>query len=275
MRGEGGVVAAAVLGVEHQTEVQQLGLKRRVGRVLAQHHQEVLRRRAARHRVAHEERLPVVIVHLRLIGIGRHRGEARHQVDALAQHRRDAHRIGRLVIAVSRENRPCQGVHDVPARLADNLFQQQIGQRALGVQDRVPLFQLGLVRQLPEEQQIRRLLEAGAPFALEAVHQFLHVHPAIELLARHRDQLILVHHVAVNRADTRQPNQHARAILVAQTALHVVAPVKLRVDLCARTRHPLITRQSLLRQEGVRPRFRGFFLIPCHHAACSPWLDCQ
>ena len=48
VRGEGGVVTAAVLGVEHQAEVEQLGFERGVGRVLAHHHQDVLGGRSAR-----------------------------------------------------------------------------------------------------------------------------------------------------------------------------------------------------------------------------------
>ena len=83
---EGGVVAAAVLGVEDHQNIEQMRLLRRVALVVAEHTQEVLRHGEALLGVMDVEALFVEVVALHGVGVGDYDGEARNQLYRLAEH---------------------------------------------------------------------------------------------------------------------------------------------------------------------------------------------
>ena len=84
--GEGRVVAAAVLGMQHERHVEYERLEFGEAAVRAQHVKEVLGGRVLRLRPVDDEALVVEFVEVGLVGVdGEHR-ELRDEVQALAQH---------------------------------------------------------------------------------------------------------------------------------------------------------------------------------------------
>ena len=101
MRGEGRVVAAAVVGVQYERYIQNLGFKIGKFAVFAQYVQDVLRRRIFRLGFVNDERTVVcVVVTVCPVGIdGEHR-ELCYQLDALTQHVGNAYVVGVGIVAV-------------------------------------------------------------------------------------------------------------------------------------------------------------------------------
>ena len=83
---EGGVVAAAVLGVDHQHHIQQMGFLFGILLVGADHPQEVFRRGQIIHRIMDMQGVSLKIMTLYSVGVGHNRGEAADQLDRLQQH---------------------------------------------------------------------------------------------------------------------------------------------------------------------------------------------
>ena len=69
-----------------------------------------------------------------------------------------------------------------------------------------------------------------AVFLLEPPHEIRDIDAAVKKLARNRDLFVLRNHVPVNRPDAREPDQHPRAIRIAQPALHIVLLVQRGID---------------------------------------------
>ena len=129
VRRERGVVAAAVVGVKNEAQIQQIRLQPGVLGVFADHHQKAFGRGFAVLGVAQEQALAQVVMGLDLIGIGRHHRVAGDQVDALPQYVGERDVVGLVVVDVRGQNGPRQAVHDVLAgRADDRCFLEAIGQ---------------------------------------------------------------------------------------------------------------------------------------------------
>ena len=122
MGGEGGVVSAAVIGVDHQRKVKHSGFHAGKAAVLAHHMKDVFRRRKMRFRVADQKTLAEMIVPVAAVGIHAQHRKHRDEVEALAQYvgRGNIIRIG--VIYIQGKHCPRKDVHDIFA----GCFQDEI-----------------------------------------------------------------------------------------------------------------------------------------------------
>ena len=85
MRGEGGVVAAAVFGVQDEAQVEHLRFQLGVSAVLAQHIQDIFRGGKVLSRLVDEERGVRMVVLVRLLRIDGEQGELGDELQGLAQ----------------------------------------------------------------------------------------------------------------------------------------------------------------------------------------------
>ena len=110
-----GIVAAAVLGVQHQRKIQNAGLQLGIAAVCAQNVQQVFGGGELRNGVVDVQALIEHIVAVRLIAVYRKQREQRNELQALAQHVFDAVVVGMRVVAVQRQHAARQRVHHVGA----------------------------------------------------------------------------------------------------------------------------------------------------------------
>ena len=104
MHGEGRVVAAAVLGVQHQRQIQDSGLQLGIFAIRAQDVQQVFSGGKLGHGVVDEQAFVQHIVAVRLITVYREHGEQRNELQALAQYILGAVVRGPGVVAVQRQH---------------------------------------------------------------------------------------------------------------------------------------------------------------------------
>ena len=124
------VVAAAVLGVEYEREVERLGLELRVLPVLAHEHQQRFGRRLRWVGVANHQRPAVMVVGLRLVCVGDDRRNGADEVHRLFKALVERQVVGRpLGVERIREKYGAgEGVHDVLRRvLHDRVFLESVG----------------------------------------------------------------------------------------------------------------------------------------------------
>ena len=234
--GEGGVVAAAVVGVEHKRHVQGPGFQFRVAAVLPQQPQEVFG--SAELRLGHmdEQALARQAVPPRLIGVD---GQHRHvggELEALTQHVLQADVVGLVVVAEQRQDGPLHGVHQVSGgRLHNNVPEEVGGQGPVGCQLHAEVLELLRRGQFAEQQQIGRLLK-GEPAPLGGALDDL---PAVDAAVvqdtvGRRDVLTVGgvgdHVVGLDFRHAGQAGQNAPSILVTQAPLYIVFLVETGVD---------------------------------------------
>ena len=118
--GEGGVVTAAVLGVQDQQHVERAGVQLRVVGSL-QHIEEILRQRQARLGVADVQGTAVVVVPVHIVRVGDRGRELRDQLDALAHQVVARHVVRILVEGVELHHAAREDVHDVVALQLDDV----------------------------------------------------------------------------------------------------------------------------------------------------------
>ena len=235
--GKGGVVAAAVLGVQQQRHVQHAGLQRGVLHIRAQHPQKVLCGGKAGVRAVDIHTGVFFVVVIGVVAVHRQHGEDARQLDALAQHVGGVQVRSLGVVGRQRQHAARHAVHDIMAgRLHNDIAGKVGGHGAALAQHRAELFQLLRGGQLAKQQQIARLLK-GKAAAAAAVDQVFYVIAAVQQLTVCR-VLDPVH--ILERPDVRdvgQTCQHALAGLVAQTGLDPELPVEVLGDavvLCAK-----------------------------------------
>ena len=220
---EGGVVAAAVLRVEHQAEIQQPRLLLGISRVGPQRVQDGLRRGQTGDIGVEIHAFPVVMAALDLVGIGHDGGQAGDKLNRLPQHVFHGQIVGQVVIGIQGQHRAGQLVHDVGGGcLDDHVLREVFGQFPVGGEDFGELRELLRTGQAAKQQQPRRLLETEAVFRHAAPHQVVDVDAAVNQAALHRGLLPFVHDVAVHVADPGQPSHNAAAVRVAQPPLDLV-----------------------------------------------------
>ena len=132
MGGEGGVVTAAVLGVEDEGQVQDFGLELGILAVRPQDEQNVLRRGEVGLRVVDIQAVAVVIVAVGLVAVDRQKRKQGDELQTLPQHVFSRDIVGVFVIGIQREDTARQGVHHVRARrLHDDVPHEAGGQGAV------------------------------------------------------------------------------------------------------------------------------------------------
>ena len=256
MGGEGGVVAAAVLRVQHQAQVQNVGLQRGVLAVRSQQGQNVLRGGQVRPGGVDVKAVAVLVVVVGLVGVHRDEREDGNEVDALTHHVGQGDVVRLVVVAGHGQNAAGQGVHHVAAGcLEDDVPHEIGGQAAVEGQLFVEGLQLLCGGQLAEHQKIGRLLKAEALVMDEAAGELFHRIAAIVQLALAGHLFAVRYLAADDLADLRQTRQHAGAVQIAQAALDVVAHIVLFVDLVVGKTHRR-QRLQLGGDAGVIRKFR-------------------
>ena len=227
-RGERGVVAAAVLRVQDEHDVEQHGLLVREALVAAQDVEHGLGHRVA---LAHGRHHELGVVELGHVGRVRHGRRARpaaeqRQGDVDLMRRRDV--VGRGVEGVEQQRGALQDVHDgVAVRRAREDAQVALGQLLAGVDARAEIVELLARGEAPGNEQVGHLLVAKAILGLRAVDELVDVVAAIDQPAVVGLDAVVGPVVAVHVGDRREAHEHAGAVRVAQAALDVVLLVQL------------------------------------------------
>ena len=227
---EGGVVAG-MLGMENEHEVEQMRFLRRVGRIGADHAQNILGDGQLRLRIVQDEGVSVKIMPLGGKGVRRDEREARDEADGLPQNVVQRGIVRTVVIGIEGEDAAGQLVHDVAAGgLEDHVLGEPGWHGACAGHDVVEALLLRLRGQRAEQQQIRDLLiaeRAAFPMGLDNI---LDADAAVIELAGHGNAFAVHHIIALHAADLADADEHARAVRVAQAALDALVFKILRGD---------------------------------------------
>ena len=113
---ERGVVAAAVLCVQHKRDVEHLGFQRGELFIGTQNTQNIFGGGKLRLRLVNVKTFAVVIVAIRLIAVDGKKRKNGDELNALAQYVRDGDVIRGVVIGIHRQHAAGEGVHHVAAR---------------------------------------------------------------------------------------------------------------------------------------------------------------
>ena len=178
MGGEGGVVAAAVFRMEHQSQVQNPGFQFRIAVVNPQHMQNIFRRRKLRPGGVDKEAV-VLRVHVMSIGLIAVHRQLREQCDhfqALPQGVGDGGIRCLFIVRVQSQDAAGQGVHHVGGRRFHHHVPDKIGGKgAVFGQELFKFLAFRLVRQGTEQQQVNGFLKAKPLFPNKAPGQFFNV----------------------------------------------------------------------------------------------------
>ena len=220
--GKGGVVAAAVLGVDHHAQIQELGLPLGEAVVVAHGVEEVLREGEPLLGAVEIQGVVVKVVALGRVGVGDDHGAPGHQLQGLAQLILQGPALRVLVIAVEGQDASAQAVHDVPARRPEDHILGEVGRQGAQLGEHmVEIRQLFSGGQSPEEEQIGRLLKVEPPLGHKAVDQVLDTDAPVDEPALHGDPLAVLDVVALDVADLGDAGHNARAVGVAEAPLNV------------------------------------------------------
>ena len=227
-RGERGVVAAAVLGVQDEHDVEQHGLLVREALVRAQDVEDGLGHRVA---LAHRRHEQALVVLLRHVGGVRHGGRARPAAEQGERHVdlvRGRGVVGVGVEGVEQKRRALQHVHDgVAVGRAREEAEVALGQLLARVDAGAEVVELGARGQLAGDEQVRDLLVAKAVLGLSGADELVHAVAAVDEAAVVRLDAVVGPVVAVDVGDRGEAHEHARAVGVSQPALDVVLGVEL------------------------------------------------
>ena len=230
--GEGRAVAAAVVRVDEQAEVEQTRFL--VGELLvgAVGAQNMLRRALALGGQVEVHAGPVIDAALDLVGVDHHRGQLGDQVDALAQDVGQAVVLGVLVVAVHGQHASRHLVHQVRRRrVQDHVVGKALRQLAVVLQQLAELSVLLLRGQGAEQQQPDDLLKHEAVMGVGLGGQRVNVDAAVDQTARNgHDGAVLLLVIADNAGHVRDAGQHTGAVQIAQTALdaHLVCQMRVK-----------------------------------------------
>ena len=203
-----GIVAAAVLGVNDQGNIQRQCFGQGILSVLAQHIQDILRRAQIGVRVMKEKAGAVAqIIGVGLIAVNRQLRKHGDQLNTLPQYVLQAHILRLRIVAVVGQNAAGHGVHHIGAgRLHDDVPYKAVGQAPVAPQHLVEFLQLLFGGKPPDQQQINCLLKAKAPVLQCAADQIVDVISPVEKLPFHR----FAHGAgSVDVADFRKAGQNA------------------------------------------------------------------
>ena len=231
MRRKRGIVAAAVLHVQHERQIEHTRLERRILHIRAQHPQQIGGGRQAVRGVMDVHARAALIVVVGMVGVDREHGEHRNEHEALPQHVRQADVVRVLVIGGERQHAAGQAVHHVARRRLHDNVAREIGRQHAPLREQaLEAAELLCVGQSAEQQQICDFLVALASLAHKALHELLNAYAAVVQLARARLQNAVHLALCDDVRDVGQSGQHALAVYVAQAALYIIFPIKSRFD---------------------------------------------
>ena len=219
---KGGVVAAAVLCVDHEHHVQQVGLFLRVLGVGADHPQKVLRRGQPLHGEVDVERAPFKVMALHRVGVGHDAGEGPHQLHRLEQDIVQGGVVRVFIIGVEGQHAPGQLVHDIPAGIFHNhVLGEAVGQLPRPVHDLIETVQFPPGGQIAHEQQIGHLFKAKGPRLPVGLHDLIELNAPVIQLAGYRNADTVLNHVPQHRTHPGDADGHAGSVAVSQAPLDV------------------------------------------------------
>jgi len=150
--GERGIVAAAMLGVQNQADVQQLRLLAGEAAVEAHRGKDVFGKRHPVDRRMKKQALVVVIALFHLIGVDHNRRNARNQFNGLPDDVFQRHILRQLVVAVQRQHAAGQLIHNIRRRrLDDHILDKALRQLAVLLQQAREAGKLLRRRQIAEQ----------------------------------------------------------------------------------------------------------------------------
>ena len=230
MGGEGGVVAAAVLGVEGEADVQHVGLPEGVGGVRPQQGEDVLRRGQLRLGGVYVKAVPA-LVGVGLVAVDAEYREQGDELETLAHDVGQGDIVAPLVIGGQVQHAAGQGIHNILAgRLQNDIPHEVAGQGTVVGQLVFKALQLRRVGQAAQQEQIGGLLKAEPPLLQRPRHQLLYIDAAVVELAVAGDLLPIHHFFGDDVGDLGQARQNALAVEVAEAALDVVSHIVPRVN---------------------------------------------
>ena len=225
---EGGVVAAAVLGMEHQHHIQQMGLLLGIAFVRTDHPQEVLRRAESLLRVVDVQGLAAEMVALDGVGIGHDGGKIPDKLHRLAQQIVHRQIVRIRVVGVQRQDAAAQLIHDVAAGAPhDHPLGEALRQFSGPVHDLIEVPQLPLRGQISHQQQIRHLLEPEGSLRPVGLHNVVKLDAPVVEPSGNGDALAVLQQIALHAAHLGDAHHHTGAVAVSQTPLDLAVVILL------------------------------------------------
>ena len=230
--GKSGVVAAAVIRVDHQDRVEDRCLPLRKLPVASEHVKNVLCDGILGSGVVDDQRLPVKMVHLGKIGIAPDGRELGHEVNALEQSLIDILRIRILSVIIKRDRTGLKLVHQIPGRSLQNIICEEIrGKIVAGGDTFLEIIKLGAVGKVSEQQEKYCLFVAE--MALPVLEQILNAVAPVDQVAFAGDDVpFLVLCVSYYIADFGQADPDAGTVFISKSFLDIVLPEERVWDIC-------------------------------------------
>ena len=167
------------------------------------------------------------IVIISVISVNRNHREDRNEHQALAQHVGQADIVGIVVVGCQRQHAARHLVHNIVRGRLHNDVAREVGRQrpSLGKQ-RLECLKLSLVRQSSEQQQICGLFVSLAAVLQETAYQVFDIIASITQFARN-GYFDAIHLLAGNDGrNIGQSGQHAHAVQITQSALHIIFPIE-------------------------------------------------
>ena len=223
VRGKGRVVAAAVLRMQNEAQVEHFRFQSGKFAVVAQHVEDVFRGGKVLLRLVDKEGGVRVIVSVSLLAVYGQKRKLRDQLERLAQYVLFGYVVRARIVGVEGENTARQHVHHVArGRLHDDIPHEGGGQAAEIRQDLAEALEVCLRRQVAEQKQEGRLFKGKAPPDLPG-DQIADADAAVVQLAVDGDFIaVCIFAERLDLRDLRQAADDAVAVYVAQAALDVV-----------------------------------------------------
>ncbi len=228
---ERGVVTTAVLCVDDEGGVQNLGLQGAEVSVQTQHVENVFRRGVVVLGRMDEERVSVVVVFVGLIAVDRQLREQGYELKALPEDIVHGGVVRVTVVGVEREDAAGQGVHHVLAGgFHDDVPDEVNREGAVAGQQVLELLELLFVRELAEQEQVDDLFVAVVAAVRRSGDDFLDVISAVAQNALALDALAVHFLVTPDFRELGEAGQDALAVGVTETAFYVIFCIERRVN---------------------------------------------
>ena len=173
------------------------------------------------------------------------------------------------VVGVEHQHRTLQQIHDVVRRRAHDLgCGEAVGQAALRIEGFHEHIELAFRGQLAHQQQVGDFLEPTA-LGCVAADKIVDAVAAEGKLAFVGHLIALVHQIAVNVGDVGDACDNARAIAVAQTALHGIALVQFGVN--GVDLRNVVVQGKLMVFHGCSFHLRDLIVHPTCTPKCAFW----
>ena len=170
------------------------------------------------------------VVPLHRVGVGYDGREIADELHRLQKHVVNGRVVRVGIVGVQAQHAARQLVHDVVAGVAhDHALGEPLRQLPRLVHDLVEVGQLASGGQIAHQQQVGHLLEAEGARRAVRLHDVRQLDAPVVQTARRGEALAVLHQIALHAAHLGDAHQHAGAVAVAQTQLHV-APVVIRAD---------------------------------------------